>query len=185
MTNHSININDGHLVDRSVDAFHNKSNILFISGANYQSNGGWSLGAFYANYHCHKCIFLNYGLWTYSMVAQTSIWTLTPCLQMSKRRNKKQKETVGPSVAATSHYSAFRCEIAEPLLLRAQYLWLYRPFVAATGDIDDKGPVVRVHDDARGLCAGWVVWGGAATVRTLHTTAWRFLHPPFAVVAFL
>lgn len=57
MTNHSININDGHLVDRSVDAFHNKSNILFISGANYQSNGGWSLGAFYANYHCHNFFF--------------------------------------------------------------------------------------------------------------------------------
>lgn len=68
MTNHSININDGHLVDRSVDAFYNKSNILFISGANYQSNGGWSLGAFYANYHCHKCICLNYGLWTYSVL---------------------------------------------------------------------------------------------------------------------
>lgn len=53
---HGININDGHLEDRRVDAFHNKSNILFISGANYRSNGGWSLIAHYANDHCHKLI---------------------------------------------------------------------------------------------------------------------------------
>lgn len=65
------------------------------------------------------------------------------------------------------------------------HLSLDGAFVPAAGDVDDEGPVVGLHEDARGLGTGGVVRGGAAPVRALHAAAGRLLHPPLTVVALL
>lgn len=53
------------------------------------------------------------------------------------------------------------------------------------GDVDDEGPVVRLHELASSLGAGGVDGGGAAAMGTLHTTAHIPLHPPLTVETLL
>lgn len=51
--------------------------------------------------------------------------------------------------------------------------------------MNNERPVIRVHKNTCSLCAGRMVRGGAAAMRTLHTAARRLLHAPLTVVTFL
>ena len=50
------------------------------------------------------------------------------------------------------------------------------------GDVDNEGPVVRVHEDAGRLGAGWVEGCGAAAVRALHAAAADLPRQPLPAV---
>lgn len=53
------------------------------------------------------------------------------------------------------------------------------------GDVDDEGPVIRLHELASRLGAGGVEGSGAAAMGTLNTAANIPLHPPLTVETLL
>lgn len=69
--------------------------------------------------------------------------------------------------------------------LYISHLNLSGAFVATAGNVDNKRPLVWLHQHSGGLSAGGVVGGGAAAVGTLHAAARCLLHPLLAVVTLL
>lgn len=65
------------------------------------------------------------------------------------------------------------------------HLDLCGTFVSTAGDVDDKRPLVRLHEHPCGLGTGGVVGSGAAAMRALHAATRRLLHPLLTIVALL
>lgn len=66
---------------------------------------------------------------------------------------------------------ALRVEIKDAEEREASHLDLSGTFVSTAGDVDYKGPLIRLHQNSSSLGAGGVVRSWTAAMRALHAAA--------------
>lgn len=65
------------------------------------------------------------------------------------------------------------------------YLYLDATLVSPAGEVDDEGPIIRMHLNPSSLCTCCMKGSGAAPMRALHAATCPPFHPLATILTFL